>query len=1055
MMSRNRVSVFLVIILSVSLFPEASGINEEGRALLSWLSAFNSSSSASFFSSWNPSDRNPCRWAYIRCSDDEFVQEIRITSVHIATRFPDEVTSFPYITSIVISDTNLTGEIPVSIGNLSESLVFLDLGFNSLTGQVPPEIGKLKKLESLALNSNFLRGKVPPELGNCAFLQRLELFDNQFSGKIPSEIGKLSSLAIFRAGGNSGLTGEIPYEISNCRKLQYLGLSDTAISGKIPKSLGELKNLETLAVYTANLSGNIPREIGNCSKLENLFLYENQLSGQIPIEIGSLKNLKRLLLWENSLEGRIPGSIGNCTGLKVIDFSVNFLSGDLPFSVVNLVQLEELLLSQNNFSGTIPDIIGNLSSLKQLELDNNGFEGEIPATIGNLKELTLFYAWQDRLTGNIPNEIAYCTKLQSLDLSHNSLTGSIPDSLFSLKNLSQLLLISNQLSGELPANIGSCTSLARLRLSSNRLSGNIPSSIGGLRSLTFLELSENVISGEIPSDIGNCTQLQMLDLHGNKFIGAIPESLQFLTELNVLDLSMNRIGGTLGFCKDLQLLDLSSNRLNGSIPEELGRLQELEILLNLSRNSLAGPIPNSFSSFTKLASLDLSQNKLTGRLIVLSNLINLVSLNVSFNDFSGSIPDTNFFHHLPDDAFLGNSHLCSSENTKRCPSNRTKRNTRNIIVYSLLSAALAITVTAVSLYWLFRLQGSAFGNSNGEEWELTPFQKLGFSINDIVTGLSDSNIVGKGGSCVVYRIETSSRQVIAVKKLLPDYDRENPDWFSAEVSILGTIRHRNIVRLLGYCSKGRTKLLIFDYVSNGSLAELLHEKKVFLDWDVRFGIAFGSAHGLAYLHHDCVPPIIHRDVKAGNILVGPRNEAYLADFGIAKLVDDDDESQSSKPSNVIAGSLGYIAPEYGYSTRITEKSDVYNFGVVILEILTGKQPIDSRIPDNLHIVAWINNVIRDRKGDITSILDEQLMRSSSGAEMEEMKQVLGVALLCVNPNPNDRPSMRDVTAMLAEIREQNQEDDADDDGKVCNNKSVIECSSFSRSSEQPLIKSPV
>ncbi|KAJ9675197.1 hypothetical protein PVL29_024228 [Vitis rotundifolia] len=725
--------------------------------------------------------------------------------------------------------------------------------------------------------------------------------------------------------------------------------------------------------------------------------------------------------------------------------------------------------------------------MKQLELDNNLLSGEIPATIGQLKELSLFFAWQNQLSGSIPIELANCKKLQDLDLSHNFLSGSVPNSLFNLKNLTKLLLISNGLSGEIPPDIGNCTSLIRLRLGSNKFTGQIPPEIGLLSNLSFLELSENQFTGEIPPDIGNCTQLEMVDLHGNRLQGTIPTSFQFLVNLNVLDLSMNRISGSvpenlgrltslnklilnenyitglipnsLGLCKDLQFLDMSSNRITGSIPEEIGRLQGLDILLNLSRNSLSGPVPESFSNLSNLANLNLSHNMLTGSLRVLGNLDNLVSLDVSYNNFSGSIPDTKFFQDLPATVFSGNQKLCVNKNGCHSSGSLDGRiSNRNLIICVVLGVTLTIMIMCAVAIFLLRTHGAAFGSSSDEEnsleWDFTPFQKLNFSVNDIMNKLSDSNVVGKGCSGMVYRVETPMKQVIAVKKLWPKKSGELPerDLFSAEVTTLGSIRHKNIVRLLGCCDNGRTRLLLFDYISNGSFAGLLHEKRVFLDWDARYKIILGAAHGLTYLHHDCIPPIVHRDIKANNILVGPQFEAFLADFGLAKLVG---SSDSSEASNTVAGSYGYIAPEYGYSLRITEKSDVYSYGIVLLEALTGMEPTDHGIPEGDHIVTWINKELRERRREFTSILDQQLL-IRSGTQTQEMLQVLGVALLCVNPSPEERPTMKDVTAMLKEIRQENEDYEKPNflgKGVPINPKATVHCSSFSKSSES-LIRSP-
>ncbi|XP_068648230.1 LRR receptor-like serine/threonine-protein kinase RGI1 [Aristolochia californica] len=1077
-------------LLCISFILPISALNDEGLSLLSWLSTFNSSSSSSFFHSWNPSDQRPCNWDFIRCSNDGFVSEIRIESINLATPFPTQIISFRYLNTLIISKTNLTGKIPPSISNLSSSLTTLNLSYNSLTGTVPPDIGKLSQLSLLALNSNALEGEIPREIGNCSKLQQFELVDNFLTGKVPKELGLLSSLQTFRAGGNSGIYGEIPREISNCKELTFLGLADTSISGELPASIGELSKLQTISIYIANLSGKIPPQIGNCSSLENLFLYENQLWGEIPAQLGQLKNLKRVLLWKNNLVGNIPETIGNCTELTVVDLSFNSLTGGIPAQFSDLVMLELFLLSSNNISGVIPSFIGNFSRMKQLELDNNQLTGEIPIEIGELKELTQFFAWQNQLHGSIPSELGNCAKLHALDLSHNFLTGSLPSSLFNLKNLTQLLLISNGLSGNIPPEIGNCTGLIRLRLGVNRFTGGIPPEIGSITSLSFLELSQNLLVGDIPPEIGNCSQLEMLDLHQNELRGTIPSSLEFLLGLNVLDLSMNRISGSvpeslgkltslnklnlsgnylsgsipesLGLCKDLELLDMSSNRISGLIPNAIGRLQGLEISLNLSWNYLSGPIPEGFSSVSKLASLDISHNMLTGSLSILGELENLVSLDVSHNNFSGYLPDTTFFHELPLPALTGNPELCTSGNqcfvqfkTARISSKLHRKNlARYVIMCILFFIASGVLLTVMGILLINHAQRRALRRVKEEEncgeWEMTPYQKINFSVDDVVKKLSEANIIGQGCSGVVYRVEIGHGQVIAVKKLWPVNKGEElleRDSFSAEVNTLGCIRHKNIVRLLGCCRNRHTKLLMFDYIVNGSLFELLHEKREFLDWESRYKIIIGAAQGLAYLHHDCIPPIVHRDVKANNILVGLQFEAYLADFGLAKLVDSSDDTRSG---NTVAGSYGYIAPEYGYSMNITEKSDVYSYGVVLLEVLTGMPPIDRRIPEGTHIVNWVQKELQRRGSRATDVLDERL-RDWPESELQEMVQVLGVALLCVHYNPEERPTMNDVVAMLLEIKHETEESQADLLGKGCKtDPKEAHCSSFSRPSE-PLI----
>lgn len=909
------------------------------------------------------------------------------------------------------------------------------------------------------MNSNQITGKIPVELSNCIGLKNLLLFDNQIGGTIPPVFGKLSQLESLRAGGNKDIVGKIPEEIGECTNLTVLGLADTRISGSLPASLGRLKKLQTLSIYTTMLSGEIPPELGNCSELVDLFLYENSLSGSIPSELGKLKNLDQLFLWQNGLVGAIPEEIGNCTSLRKIDLSLNSLSGTIPLSLGDLLELEEFMISDNNVSGSIPSTLSNAKNLQQLQVDTNQLSGLIPPELGELSNLMVFFAWQNQLEGSIPSTLGNCSNLQALDLSRNALTGSVPVGLFQLQNLTKLLLISNDISGFIPNDIGSCSSLIRLRLGNNRITGSIPKTIGNLKNLNFLDLSGNRLSGAVPDEIGSCTQLQMIDFSSNNLEGSLPNSLSSLSAVQVLDASYNKFSGpipaslgrlvslsklilsnnlfsgpipeSLSLCSNLQLLDLSSNKLSGSIPAELGRIETLEIAVNLSCNSLSGAIPAQISSLNKLSILDLSHNQLEGDLQPLAELDNLVSLNVSYNKFSGCLPDNKLFRQLSSKDLTGNEGLScfvkdSGKTGVALNGNEVRKSPRLKLAIGLL-IALTVIMIVMGITAVIKARRTIGDDDDSElgdswPWQIIPFQKLNFSVEQVLGCLVERNIIGKGCSGVVYRAEMDNGEVIAVKKLWPTtidageaFKEEKSsvrDSFSTEVKTLGSIRHKNIVRFLGCCWNRKTRLLIFDYMPNGSLSSLLHERSGnSLEWELRYRILLGAAEGIAYLHHDCVPPIVHRDIKANNILIGLEFEPYIADFGLAKLVDDGDFGRSS---NTVAGSYGYIAPEYGYMMKITEKSDVYSYGVVLLEVLTGKQPIDPTIPDGLHVVDWV----RQKRG--IEVLDQSLL-SRPESEIEEMMQALGIALLCVNSSPDERPTMRDIAAMLKEIRHEREE----------------------------------
>lgn len=1017
-------------------------IDEQGQALLTWKNSIKSSTDA--LKSWNPSDPNPCNWFGIHCNTNDQVIQISLKAVDLQGPLPSSFQPLKSLKTLILSSTNLTGTIPKEFGE-NQELGLIDLSDNSLSGEIPSEICKLSKLQTLSLNTNFLTGEIPWDIGNLSNLVYLTIYDNQLSGEIPESIGKLSRLEVFRAGGNQNLKGELPWEIGNCTNLVLIGLAETSISGSLPKSIGMLKRIQTIAMYTSLLSGPIPEEIGNCSELQNLYLYQNSISGPIPRGIGELSKLKSLFLWQNSLVGTIPTDLGSCRELTVMDLSENLLTGSIPRSFGDLLDLQELQLSVNHLSGTIPSEISNCTALSHLEVDNNNISGEIPALIGNLKGLTLFFAWQNNLTGNIPVSLSECQNLQAIDLSYNFLFGPIPRQIFGLKNLTKLLLLSNDLSGFIPPDIGNCTTLYRCRINDNRIAGTIPSEIGNLKSLNFLDMSNNHFVGGIPPSISGCQNLEFLDFHSNGLIGSLPDtlpkSLQFvdisdnrltgplapsvgsLTELTKLTLRKNQISGRipseLVSCSKLQLLDLGENGFFGEIPKELGQLPALEISLNLSCNQLSGKIPQEFSGLSKLGILDLSHNKLTGDLNILTSLQNLVSLNVSFNDLSGELPNTPFFRKLPLSDLAGNRDLYMSNGEEnpadtRGLNGRTK-STMKLAMSILVSISAVLVVLAI--YVLVRAHTVNNTPAVDDIWELTFYQKLELSVDDIVRNLTSANVIGTGSSGVVYRVETpNGEKTLAVKKM---WSSEETGAFNSEIQTLGSIRHRNIVRLLGWGSNRSLKLLFYDYLQNGSLSSLLHGAgKGTAEWEARYDVVLGVAHALAYLHHDCVPAIMHGDVKAMNVLLGSSYEPYLADFGLARIVNSNtvDNANLSKTSQKphLAGSYGYIAPEHGSMQRITEKSDVYSFGVVLLEVLTGRHPLDPTLPGGGHLVQWVRDHLANKQ-DPGDILDPKL-RGRADPQMHEMLQTLAVSFLCISTRADDRPMMKDVVAMLIEIR---------------------------------------
>ncbi|CAL9016324.1 unnamed protein product [Prunus brigantina] len=488
---------------------------------------------------------------------------------------------------------------------------------------------------------------------------------------------------------------------------------------------------------------------------------------------------------------------------------------------------------------------------------------------------------------------------------------------------------------------------------------------------------------------------------------------------------------------ELYELRLSQNGFDGDIPFELGQLQNLQSILDLSYNNLSGQIPASIGTLTKLEALDLSHNQLVGEVpSPVAGMISLGKLNLSYNNLQGKLSKQ--LSHWPAEAFAGNLHLCGSPLGK-CSVRRQQSGPSEsaVVVIAAICTLSAIALLIFGAASLLQHKQEVFRNasevdclyssssSHAQRRLLFPngSVKPDFKWKDIMEAtknLSNEFVIGSGGSGIIYKAELSTGETVAVKKILYKDDLMANKSFTREIKTLGRIRHRHLVKLMGYCSnKGAgSNLLIYEYMENGSVWDWIHQqpatsKKKSLDWEARLKIAVGLAQGVEYLHHDCVPKIIHRDIKSSNVLLDSNMEAHLGDFGLAKAINGNYESDTES-NTWFAGSFGYIAPEYAYSLKATEKSDVYSMGIVLMALVSGKMPTDASFGMEMDMVRWVETHIEMQDSKRDELIDSALKPLISGAECAAF-QVLEIALQCTKTSPAERPSSRQACDQLLHV----------------------------------------
>ncbi|KAK2633232.1 hypothetical protein EUGRSUZ_L00181, partial [Eucalyptus grandis] len=884
-------------------------------------------------------------------------------------------------------------------------VTILDLGSKNLSGVVPPHIGNMSFLRGVNLENNSFHAKIPPHFGRLLRLQNLSLNNNSFSGQIPSNLSYCSNMLVLNLGFNM-LKGNLPTKLSSLSKLQQLILQVNSLMGNIPPSIGNLSSLQVFATSGNNFSGTIPETFGQLRNLNFLTLATNKFVGTIPISIFNISALACLDVSENQLEGGLPG--------------------DLGFTLPNI---EFISMWHNHLTGPIPESISNASNLEVIQIDENNFTGKVPS-FSKIRGLYLFNINLNNLGGEQSTDLDFLcsltnsTKLKRLEIAKNAFQGLIPECISNLSiTLSVFGSAYNHISGTLPYGIKSLINLEVLQIKGDNISGNIPSEIGNLNKLKVLDLSQNKLSGQIPESLGNLTMLILLDLNSNNFRGSIPSSLKNCQNLLLLSLSTNNLSGyippeIMGLSSLSISLDLSQNSLTGSLPAEVGKLQnlgELRLhgnrlsqqipsiigncismeLLYLQDNFFEGPLPSIMSSMRGLQVLNVSNNQLSGQIPKFLELLNLTDLSLSYNGFEGALPTGGVFRSAISTSVIGNKKLCGGLPDFQLPkcydkeSKRTRISGIAKILISMVSALVGVACILSLLYFLwFRHNTNASASSSSEDG----FLHVSYhNLLKATGGFSSTNLLGVGSFGSVYKgLLDQTQSVVAIKILDLTCDGASKS-FIAECEVLRRIRHRNLVKVLTACSgfdfNGNDfKALVYEFMSNGSLDEWLHPtasqdtERNKLSLLERVNIAIDVACALDYLHHHYEMPIVHCDLKPSNVLLDDEMNGHVGDFGLARFLPEATHKLLADQSSSVEvkGSFGYVAPEYGAGSAVSTEGDVYSFGVLVLEMFTGKRPIDDMFENGLDLHRFTKAALANR---VEKAIDPILLH-----EIEELEK---------------------------------------------------------------------
>ncbi|KAK2971419.1 hypothetical protein RJ640_025369 [Escallonia rubra] len=792
--------------------------------------------------------------------------------------------------------------------------------------------------------------------------------------------------------------------------------------------------VSSISLASKSLSGELPPDLSTLTSLSSLSLQRNHLSGAVP-PLSNLNSLEEIFLDNNNFTSIPADFLSGLTSLQTFTISENpsLPPWTIPEALANSTTLVTFLAGRSNIEGTMPDIFGAFPNLQNLRLSYNNLTGPLPTSFAK-------------------------SGIQNLWLNNQMLgLSGVLDVIGSMSQLTQAWLHVNQFSGPVP-DLSQCTALSDLQLRDNQLTGVVPPSLMSLPKLTNVSLQNNKLQGPVPSfpkgvqvSLGNTNSFcdtspgpcdpQVTALLAVAGALGYPMTLAESWEGNNPCQNWNFIScDTKG---TVSVINFGKQNWSGTISPAIANLTALKTLL-LNDNRLTGSIPASLTSLGQLQLLDVSNNNLSGKVPAFGSQ---VTLKTSGNPFLGK--------DLPSGGG-GPSGGSSSGGNSSSGANATKSSASQWVIAGTVVAAVVVLVALSVVIYRYYVKKQSKKNHSGQSIqkgnekekensggdvngygpiasELPSQSSAGNSdfnvydggnvvipievLREVTNNFSEDNILGKGGFGVVYKGQLHDGTQIAVKRMESALvNTKGLNEFKAEIEVLTKVRHRHLVALHGFCVNGNERLLVYEYMPQGTVGQHLFYCSEMgftpLTWKQRVTIALDVARGVEYLHSLAQQSFIHRDLKPSNILLGDDMRAKVSDFGLVKNAPDGNYSVETR----LAGTFGYLAPEYASTGRVTTKVDVFAFGVVLMEIITGRKALDETLPDDKsHLVAWFRRVVINRDS-IRNSLDPSL--NPDEETFESIYKVTELAGHCTAREPYQRPDMGHAVNVLSPLVEQ-------------------------------------